>query len=291
MEEKLDYGALSTENYNPRTAEIDKMDSRQIAAAINNEDKTVALAVEKELDSIAAAIDLLTDALKNNGRIFYCGAGTSGRLGMLDALECLPTYGLADTIIGIMAGGRRALYDATEEAEDNYDEISDMLKEYDFCASDVCIGLSASGSAECVKGAMDYARSCGAKTVSVTCNKNNPLINRSDIAISVVVGPEVINGSTRMKAGTAQKLVLNMLSTGAMVRFGRVRGNYMAYMIPTNKKLADRAVRIIMDKTGVSEEEAASRLQAAGNVIADAIDAIEGSCAGTAPQPAGSPQE
>lgn len=286
MEEKLDYGALSTENYNPRTADIDKMDSRQIAAAINEEDKTVALAVEKELDSIAAAIDLLTEALRQGGRIFYCGAGTSGRLGMLDALECLPTYGLADTIIGIMAGGRRALYDATEEAEDNYEEISDMLKEYDFCAHDVCIGLSASGSAECVKGAMDYAKACGAKTVSVTCNKANPLIARSDIAISVVVGPEVINGSTRMKAGTAQKLVLNMLSTGAMVRFGRVRGNYMAYMVPTNKKLADRAVRIIMDKTGVSQEEAACRLQAAGNVIADAIDAIEGSSAETSPKTA-----
>ena len=275
MDDKLIYGNLATENYNLRTADIDKMDARQIAAAVNEEDKTVALAVEKELDSIAAAIDLLTDAVKKGGRIFYCGAGTSGRLGMLDALECLPTYGLADTIIGIMAGGHAALYDAREEAEDDYDNLSDMLKEYDFHAPDVCVGLSASGSAECVKGAMDYARSLGAKTVSVTCCRPNPLIARSDVAIAVTTGPEVINGSTRMKAGTAQKMILNMLSTGTMVRFGRVRGNYMAYMVPSNKKLVDRAVRIIMDKTGVSQEEAARQLQAAGNVIADAIDNIE----------------
>lgn len=278
MEERLNYGALSTETNNPRTAQIDRMNARQIAETINQEDKTVAGAVERELDSIAAAIDLLADALRSGGRIFYCGAGTSGRLGMLDALECLPTYGLADTVIGLMAGGHRALYDAAEEAEDNYDDLSDRMKEYGFGALDVCVGLSASGSAECVKGAMDYARLCGARTVSVTCNKHNPLIPRSDVAISVVVGPEVINGSTRMKAGTAQKMVLNMLSTGAMVRFGRVRGNFMAYMIPTNKKLQDRAVRIIMEKTGVSQDEAAQQLQAAGNVIADAIDAIEGSC-------------
>lgn len=276
MDKKLDYGTLSTEVYNLRTKDIDKMDARQIAEAINQEDKTVALAVEKELDSIAAAIDLLTDALKKGGRIFYCGAGTSGRLGMLDALECLPTYGLADKIIGLMAGGRTALYDAREEAEDDYNNLSDMMKEHDFCASDVCVGLSASGSAECVKGAMDYARNLGAKTVSVTCCRPNPLTERSHIAIAVITGPEAINGSTRMKAGTAQKMVLNMLSTGSMVRFGRVRGNYMAYMVPTNKKLQDRAVRIIMDKTGVTQEEAALRLQAAHNVIADAIDAIEG---------------
>lgn len=275
MKENMSYGALSTENYNPRTADIDKMDARGIAKAINEEDQLVAAAVERELDTIASAIDLLTEALKQGGRIFYCGAGTSGRLGMLDALECLPTYGLADAFIGLMAGGHRALYDANEEAEDDYDNIVEMMKEYRFRSPDVCVGLSASGSAECVKGAMDYARNCGAKTVSVTCNRQNSLIPRSDIAISVVVGPEVITGSTRMKAGTAQKLVLNMLSTGAMVRFGRVRGNYMAYMIPSNKKLEDRAVRIIMAKTGVSEEEAARQLQAAQNVIADAIDAIE----------------
>lgn len=275
MDRSLNYGTLTTENYNPITSDIDKMNSRQIVAAINEEDKTIAFAVEKELDTIAEAIDLLTDALQKGGRIFYCGAGTSGRLGMLDALECLPTYGLSDTIIGLMAGGHRALYDASEEAEDDYNNLSDMMKEYNFHAPDVCIGLSASGSAECVKGAMDYARSCGAKTVSVTCNRQNPLIERSDISISVVTGPEVINGSTRMKAGTAQKLVLNMLSTGAMVRFGRVRGNYMAYMIPTNKKLEDRAVRIIMDRTGVSHDEAARRLSEANNVIADAIDKIE----------------
>lgn len=275
MKETLDYRNLATENYNPRTAHIDKMDARQIAAAINEEDKTIAFAVEKELDDIAAAIDLVTDALKQGGRVFYCGAGTSGRLGMLDALECLPTYGLADAFIGLMAGGHQALYDAREEAEDDYNNLTDMMKEYGFRTPDVCVGLSASGSAECVKGALDYARSCGAKTISVTCSRPNPLTHRSDIAISVVTGPEAINGSTRMKAGTAQKLILNMLSTGAMVRLGRVRGNYMAYMVPTNKKLEDRAVRIIMDKTGVSREEAACQLKNAHNVIADAIDRIE----------------
>ena len=260
-----DFNSLKTESRNLKSADIDKMSALEIAQLINEEDKTVAFAVTEALESIARGIDAMADALKNGGRIFYIGAGTSGRLGVLDASECPPTYGVsADTVIGIIAGGRDAAFESIEDAEDDFDSCVKQMKEKGFCGKDVCVGLSASGSANCVKGALQYAASLSAKTISVSC-----------IAITVEVGPEVINGSTRMKAGTAQKMILNMLSTGAMVRFGRTRGNYMAYMIPSNIKLVDRAIRIICAKTGATPERAKAELEKAGNVIADAIDAIE----------------
>ena len=278
-----DFNSLKTESRNLKSADIDKMSALEIAQLINEEDKTVAFAVTEALESIARGIDAMADALKNGGRIFYIGtdvvivgAGTSGRLGVLDASECPPTYGVsADTVIGIIAGGRDAAFESIEDAEDDFDSCVKQMKEKGFCGKDVCVGLSASGSANCVKGALQYASSLSAKTISVSCNHNSPLIPLSDIAITVEVGPEVINGSTRMKAGTAQKMILNMLSTGAMVRFGRTRGNYMAYMIPSNIKLVDRAVRIICAKTGATPERAKAELDRANNVIADAIDAIE----------------
>ena len=270
-----DFNSLKTESRNLKSANIDKMSALEIARLINEEDKTVAFAVTEALESIAQGIDAMADALKNGGRIFYVGAGTSGRLGVLDASECPPTYGVSrDTVIGIIAGGRDAAFESIEDAEDDFDSCVKQMKEKNFNTKDICVGLSASGSANCVKGALQYASSLSAKTISVSCNHNSPLIPLSDIAITVEVGPEVINGSTRMKAGTAQKMILNMLSTGAMVRFGRTRGN-MAYMIPSNIKLVDRAVRIICAKTGATPERAKAELDRANNVIADAIDAIE----------------
>lgn len=271
-----DYSSLTTESYNAKTANIDKMSSIEIARAINEEDKTVAFAVEKALDAVAKGIDILGDALKAGGHIYYCGAGTSGRLGVLDASECPPTFGVSpETVVGLMAGGYEALYSAKEFAEDNFESLIPIMQKYSFNSKDVLVAVSASGSANCVKGAIDYAKKCGSHTLCISCNPNSDLIPLVETPIIAEVGPEAINGSTRMKAGTAQKMILNMLSTGAMIKFGRVRGNFMAYMRPTNNKLVDRAIRMICTKTGCSKERAEAELKKANNVIADAIDNIE----------------
>lgn len=271
-----EYSSLTTESYNNKTANIDKMSALEIAKAINDEDKTVAFAVEKALPQIAKGIDILADALKNGGHIYYCGAGTSGRLGVLDASECVPTYGVDEnTVVGLMAGGVEALYASREKAEDDFNSIVELMKEREFNKKDVLVAISASGSANCVKGALNYAHNVGAVTLCITCNLNSDLVPMCDIPIVAEVGPEVITGSTRMKAGTAQKMMLNMLSTGAMVKFGRTRGNYMAYMVPSNKKLVDRAIRMIMDKTGCNRTRAEEELKNHNNRIYEAIDAIE----------------
>lgn len=270
------FNNLQTESINKDTANIDKMNAFDIVKCINDEDKTVAFAVEKALPEVAISVDILAEALKNSGKIFYVGAGTSGRLGVLDASECPPTFGVsADVVQGILAGGPLAAFSSIEDAEDVFENIVNQLKEKSFCSKDVLIAISASGSANCVKGAIDYAKQLGCHTICVSCNENSDLIPMCENAIIAEVGPEVINGSTRMKAGTAQKMILNMLTTGAMIRFGRVRGNYMAYMVPSNIKLVDRAIRIIVAKTGVSYKIAANELKKANNVIADAIDCIE----------------
>lgn len=272
-----EYSKLTTEGFNEKTANIDKMSPIEIARIINEEDKKVAFAVEQALTQIAEGIETLANALKAGGHIYYCGAGTSGRLGVLDASECVPTYGVGeDVVVGLMAGGVEALYASREFAEDDFESIVGEMKKRGFNAKDVLIAISASGSANCVKGAIRYAKENGATTLCVSCNPNSDLVPMVDIPIVAEVGPEVINGSTRMKAGTAQKMILNMLSTGAMIRYGRVRGNYMAYMVPSNKKLVDRAIRMICQKTGCDKERAKAELEKANNCIADAIDAIEG---------------
>lgn len=272
-----EYSKLTTEGFNEKTANIDKMSAIEIAQVINEEDKKVAFAVEKAIPQIAEGIETMANALKAGGHIYYCGAGTSGRLGVLDASECVPTYGVsADTVVGLMAGGVEALYASREFAEDDFESIVTEMRNRRFDARDILIAISASGSANCVKGAIRYAKECGAYTICVSCNPNSDLVPMVDIPIIAEVGPEVINGSTRMKAGTAQKMILNMLSTGAMVRFGRVRGNFMAYMVPSNVKLVDRAIRMICQKTGCDRERAAAELEKANNCIADAMDAIEG---------------
>jgi N-acetylmuramic acid 6-phosphate etherase len=276
MENKNEYSVLTTEGNNEKSKNIDKMNSLEIATLINNEDKTVPHAVEKALPEIAQVIDICADAMKNGGRIFYVGAGTSGRLGVLDASECPPTYGTSPEIVqGIIAGGREAAFRAIEKAEDDTNSVIIQLKEASFCEKDVCIGLSASGSAPCVRGALQYAKELGAKTASIACNVNPAAAEFADVSIVAVVGPEVVSGSTRMKAGTAQKLILNMISTGAMVRIGRVIGNYLAYMRPTNKKLLDRAARIVMSQTDCEYEMAVEAVKASGGQIIDAIDSVK----------------
>jgi len=271
-----DFSKLTTEGFNENTVNIDKMNALEIAKTINEEDKKVAFAVETALPQIAEGIETIANALKAGGHIYYCGAGTSGRLGVLDASECVPTFGVSeDTVVGLMAGGYEALYASREFAEDDFESVVSEMRKRRFDARDVLIALSASGSANCVKGAIRYAKECGAYTICVTCNPNSDLVPMVDIPIVAEVGPEVINGSTRMKAGTAQKMIINMLSTGAMIRYGRVRGNFMAYMVPSNQKLVDRAIRMICAKTGCDRERAAIELEKANNCIADAIDAIE----------------
>ncbi len=273
----IDYGRFGTEKVLEASKDIDKMSSLEIAELINAQDKTVAYAVEKALPEVARGIDVLAGVLKGGGRIFYCGAGTSGRLGVLDASECPPTYGVSpETVQGVLAGGREAAFASIEDAEDDEFSIVRQLKDAGFCAKDACVGISASGSAKCVQGALKYARGLGAATVAVSNNANSPLIELADISIIAVVGPEVISGSTRMKAGTSQKMILNMLSTGAMVKYGRTLGNLMAYMVPSNAKLAERALRMICAETGADRETAYKALKNNGDVIADAIRELKG---------------
>lgn len=271
-----DYKGLKTEQINQKSLHIDEMSTLDMVRLINDEDKKVALAVEKASEDIAKAIDLTAERLKNGGRLFYVGAGTSGRLGILDASECPPTYGTPYELVqGVIAGGNEAAFRAAEGAEDSEEAIIKQLEERGFCGKDVCVGISASGSAPCMHGALKHARRLGAAAISVQCNENSTAIPLSDVAIVAVVGPEVISGSTRMKAGTATKLILNTLSTGVMVKLGRVRGNQMIYMRPTNKKLADRAVRIIMEQTGRSYEESNAALKSVNGSISAAIETLK----------------
>lgn len=258
---KIDFSAMATEQRNPNTMEIDTLSTREMVKRINNEDKTVALAVERELPAIAEAIDVITGQLKKGGRLFYCGAGTSGRLGVLDASECPPTYGVSpDLVVALIAGGKEALLRAREGAEDDFSLCEADLRAHDFCKNDVLVGIAASGRTPYVLGGMRYAKACGAPVISLTCNEGSQMAAEADIAISPVVGPEVVTGSTRMKAGTAQKLVLNMLSTGVMIKRGKVYENLMVDVQPTNEKLIARTRRIVMLATGVSEEEAEAAL-------------------------------
>lgn len=263
---------LPTEQRNPNTADIDRVSTLEIVRRINNEDKKVAYAVERELEPIAKAVDAIQDALHAGGRLIYCGCGTSGRLGVLDAAECPPTYS-ADPgmVMGVMAGGERAMFKAVEGAEDNREAGREDMKQINLSAKDVLVGIAASGRTPYVLGAMAYAHEIGAKTVAVTCNKASEMNAVADIPIGVETGPEVITGSTRMKCGTAQKMVLNMLSTGAMIRLGKVYGNLMVDVMPTNEKLVRRAISIVATAADVDEEVARRTLEACGFSVKTAI--------------------
>jgi N-acetylmuramic acid 6-phosphate etherase len=267
---------LNTEQRNQRTTHIDTMSTTEMLSVMQEEYVYAAKAVEPELPAIEGAVEAITARMRRGGRLFYMGCGTSGRLGVLDASECPPTYGVEHgLVVGIIAGGDGAIRRAVEGAEDSREAGIRDLEAHEPNENDVLIGISVAGGAAYVLGALTLAKEKGMLTVALSCNAGCPMEQIADIAIHPDTGAEVVTGSTRMKAGTAQKMILNMLSTGAMVRYGRVRGNYMAYMIPSNQKLVARAIRMICQKTGCSPEVAAVELAAANNVIADAMDSIE----------------
>ena len=262
---KLDLSQMITEGRNPASQNIDELSTEAMLRVINDEDKKVALAVEAIMPQIAAAVDAICAAFQAGGRLIYCGAGTSGRLGILDASECPPTFGTPrEQVIGLIAGGHTAILQAVENAEDNREQGAQDLKDIHFSRHDVLVGIAASGRTPYVLGALAYANELGATTVSLTCNPGSAMSQVAAIALTPVVGPEVITGSSRMKAGTAQKLVLNMLTTGSMIRSGKVYGNLMVDVEATNQKLVQRQVNIVMQATDCDEATASAALTACG---------------------------
>lgn len=248
---------LITESRNENTMNIDTVSTLEMVKIINNEDKKVAGAVEKELPKIAIAIDSIAQRMHKGGRLIYIGAGTSGRLGILDASECPPTFGIPEELVqGIIAGGKEAIFRAIEGAEDSKQFAESDLKSKGLTQNDTVVGIAASGRTPYVIGGLEYANEIGALTISVTCNANSPVSAVAKISIAPVVGAEVVTGSTRLKSGTAQKLVLNMLSTGAMIKLGKVYGNLMVDVKSTNEKLTQRAKLIVCEATGIDIEEA-----------------------------------
>lgn len=266
---------LKTEMRNEKSMHIDEMDSLAIARLMNEENRNAVMAVETECEKIAQAIDAVAEAFKKKGRLIYIGAGTSGRLGVLDASECPPTFGVPyDQVIGIIAGGYERLVTAGENAEDIGENGVADLKAISLCEKDVVVGISASGGAAYVTEALRYAKSLGCVTVSVTSNAGSPMDKVADISISPDTGAEVITGSTRLKAGTAQKLILNMISTGAMIRSGYVYENLMINLKPSNKKLRDRVIRITMEISGAEREKAIDALEKADWDIRKAVTSL-----------------
>jgi N-acetylmuramic acid 6-phosphate etherase len=263
---------LLTEQPNPASASIDTLPTEQALRIINAEDQRVAAAVGREIPAIARAVDAIVAALENGGRLFYLGAGTSGRLGVLDASEIPPTFSAPPEMVqGIMAGGEAALSRATETTEDDPAIGARDLSARGFTEKDVLVGIAASGRTPYVLGAVAEARRLGAVTVGICCTSNAELSRAVDIAIAPLVGPEIVAGSTRMKAGTAQKMVLNMLSTGTFIRLGYIYGNLMVNVQPKNEKLVDRARRIIAQAAGVSPERARELLAESGMSVRTAI--------------------
>ncbi|UZH02810.1 N-acetylmuramic acid 6-phosphate etherase [Pantoea anthophila] len=269
---KLDLSQMITEGRNPASQNIDELSTEAMLRIINDEDKKVALAVEAILPQIAAAVDAICAAFRAGGRLIYCGAGTSGRLGILDASECPPTFGTPrEQVIGLIAGGHTAILQAVENAEDNREQGAQDLKDIHFSRHDILVGIAASGRTPYVLGALAYANKLGATTVALTCNPDSAMAQVAAIALTPVVGPEIVTGSSRMKAGTAQKLVLNMLTTGAMIRSGKVYGNLMVDVEATNQKLVQRQVNIVMQATDCDDATARAALTACGGHCKTAI--------------------
>lgn len=263
---------LTTEGLNPASNGLDGLSALEIVRLINSEDALVADAVGREAESIAKAMEVISDRLDKGGRLIYIGAGTSGRLGVLDAAECPPTFNSdPKQVVGIIAGGEKAIRTAVEGAEDNPQLGASDLADIELGSRDVLVGIATSGRTPYVIGGMTYARNVGAFTISLSCNVQAEVIKYADLAITPVVGPEVITGSTRLKAGTATKLVLNTLTTGAMILIGKTYGNLMVDLRPTNSKLISRAVRIVSLATGLSQEEATSLLDLCGGDVKLAI--------------------
>jgi len=270
------FAHLTTEKSNPSTQSIDESDTRDMLLMMNDEDQLVPLSVRKEIDALTSAVDLLHNALKDGGRMFYVGAGTSGRLGVLDASECPPTFGTEPELVqAYIAGGDIALRTAVEGCEDDEEGGVQLITDKGITSRDVVIGITASGSAPYVLGAIRRAKELGAGTIGIVTNKNTKLNEICDICIAPEVGPEVVAGSTRLKSGTAQKLVLNMLTTGVMIKLGKVYNNLMVDLRASNSKLYDRSIRIVRSVTGVSEEKAIEALSQAGMQVKTAILMIE----------------
>ncbi|TND08325.1 MAG: N-acetylmuramic acid 6-phosphate etherase [Bacteroidetes bacterium] len=255
---------------------LEQLSIPELLAGINNEDKTVAFAVEKSLPQIVALTQVITEKMKNGGRLFYLGAGTSGRLGIVDASECPPTYGVEHgLVVGLIAGGDKAIRKAVEFAEDDKEQGWKDLQEYLVSEKDVVIGIAASGTTPYVVGALERCNTAGIATGCITCNPGSPVAGTAKFPVVVAVGPEFVTGSTRMKSGTAQKLVLNMISTTVMIQLGRVKGNRMVDMQLSNNKLIDRGTRMVMEATGLSYEAAQQLLEKYGSVR-KAVDAHRG---------------
>ncbi len=248
---------INTERRNPATLEIDHISTGEILKLMNNEDKKVALAVEKVLPEVEKAVEIIYKQIREGGRLVYCGCGTSGRLGVLDASECPPTFGVDASIVqAVIAGGTIALTTAVEGAEDHFDEGRHDLEAIAFSAKDVLVGIAASGRTPYVLGAMEYAKQLGAHVIGVTCCPGSAIDTEAEIGISPEPGPEIVTGSTRLKSGTAQKMVLNMLSTVTMIRLGKVYSNLMVDVNATNEKLVARAISIVCSATGIEPEQA-----------------------------------
>lgn len=258
----IDLTTMITESRNQASLTIDQLTTIDMLKVINEEDKKVAFAVEKQLPQIAQAVDKIVEAFQQQGRLIYIGAGTSGRLGILDASECPPTYGTpAEQIMGIIAGGKPAIFKAVENAEDKPEQGQADLQSIQFNYKDILVGIAASGRTPYVIGAMEYAKSQGATVISLCCNPNAPMIGLADIAITPIVGAEVITGSSRMKAGTAQKLVLNMLTTASMIKIGKVFSNLMVDVEASNAKLIERQIQIVIEATSCSRQQAINALE------------------------------
>ncbi len=275
----VDLKGMTTETRNAASADLDTMTSLEIVTLMNREDSTIAEAVRAQLPQIAKAVDLCVDSLQKGGRMIYMGAGTSGRLGAIDAAECPPTFGVAPgAVIGLIAGGQTIDISLSADREDSPQCGVEDLEGVSLSCMDTVIGVAASGRTPYVIGGLEYARSLGCHTVAIACNKGSSIGNVADIAIEVIVGPEVLTGSTRLKAGTSQKMVLNMLSTASMVRTGKCYRNLMVDVVQTNEKLQARAQGILMEATGVSRDEAKTLLERSGGSVKTAVVMVLSSC-------------
>ena len=270
---------MTTETRNEASSDLDTMTSLEIVTLMNSEDSKIAAAVRAQLPEIAKAVDLCVDSLEKGGRIIYIGAGTSGRLGAIDAAECPPTFGVAPgTVVGLIAGGQSIDISLSADREDSPQCGREDLSGIAVGGKDTVVGVAASGRTPYVVGGMEYAKSLGCHTVSIACNKGSAIGNLADVAIEVIVGPEVLTGSTRLKAGTSQKMILNMISTASMVRTGKCYKNLMVDVVQTNAKLEARAVGILVAATGISKDEAASVLKKAGGSVKKAVVMVLSSC-------------
>ena len=275
----LDLGQMVTESRDPDTMNLDQMNPLEIITVMNNEDRKIADAIQPWLPKISKIVEWAIESLDNGGRIIYMGAGTSGRLGVLDAAECPPTFGVSPKIVeGMIAGGSSAFIKAVEGAEDNKELGKEDLVAHDLNKNDIVIGLAASGRTPYVIGGLDYAGSIGCHTAAISCNKDSAIGKAAEIAVDAVVGPEILTGSTRLKAGTAEKMILNMISTATMVGIGKTYENHMVDVMQTNEKLHARAENIVMTATGVSKETAKIKIKEAEGNCKTAITMILAEC-------------